>query len=314
MDLMAKETTVTTTKETELDEDEIVKGWETEVEEWRQSNQGSDDVLIFTLYKKGRDKAKEQVYEWEEEIPRSHYIGCRFGGGNYTARVRLPDLKGKKRVLWRSFVLSTEYDLEREEYLRELKSQQTLNGVPAHPARSDLDTIKFLMSDLIKPMMEMFRAQQPQPESMGSAWKAASETVNGVLADSLRNQINQMKEFRKEIMAPEKIEPMEVEGTVNDWKDLVKDLIKEHGPTLLEAGMLKLKAMSAKLRNEEIFVQMKQSPIMLGKVLDALKQDPEMQKPEVNLESVLSKLSQMGIGFQVATRTEKINPENTENV
>lgn len=298
-----------TNEKVELDLDAIDQkgGWESEIDDWVDTNKNESETLIFTLYKKNRDKAKEQMYEWEDEIPRSHLIGCRFGGGSYLARVRLPDLKGKKRVLWRSFLLSDEYNLEREQYLLELKNQQQPNAVVN--TRSDLDTLKFLMTDFIRPMIEMFKTQN-QVEPMGNAWKMASETVNTVMAESMRSQISFAKEMKKEMATihPEKPEPMEAEGSINEWTELVKDLVKEHGPALLEAGMLKLKAYSQKLKKEETFIQMSQSPIMLGKVVEALKQDPEMQKEEVKLDQVLDKLSKMGIGFQVQNRTEKINP------
>lgn len=296
------------------DFDESKSGWESEIDDWIDTNKNDSETLIFTLYKKNKDKAKEQVYEWEDEIPRSHLIGCRFGGGSFLARVRLPDLKGKKRVLWRSFLLSDEYNIERDQYLQELKNQA--GPVPVATGRSDLDTLKFLMTDFIRPMLEMFKSQTQVEPMGGNAWKMASETVNTVMAESMRSQISFAKEIKREMasMQPEKPEPMESEGSVNEWKDLVKDLIKEHGPTLIEAGMLKLKAFSYKLKKEETFVQMSQSPIMLGKVVDALKADPEMQKPEVKLDEVLDKLSKMGIGFQVTTKTEKINQAEPQNV
>src|SRR6267378_2692671 len=81
------------------DEDLDLQPWEEDLAQWADDEAQENETTRFILYRRTpSNKGKEKVWEWFDEVPSSHDIGVRFGGGSYSAYMVLPTLKkGKPR-------------------------------------------------------------------------------------------------------------------------------------------------------------------------------------------------------------------------
>lgn len=271
--------------------------WETELDEWQAGERIEESTLQVVLYRlRGPGKGKERVWKWSDEIPDEHEIGLTFGSGTYMVYAVLSAPGGFRKVKHRRFTLAASYDAERARAQRE----QGLN--PAGPAgvnlagspSSSFEMMLAMMERVIVPLL----AARGAPAAGGdlSHWNQANEIVGRVVEASANSQLKIAREAGA-MLAHNGAAGVagEDEADEGDFKDYLKSVIKEYGPSLIEAAGLKLKAMAGIVKRDEVFTQLATNPELFTRVVKLLTKDPEVDAAQV--EKVLTKLQGIGVAI-----------------
>lgn len=333
-----KITTVTETLESENENefsenennDPAEKGdriWEQELSEWAAESHGENEIARFQIFRNRKPPATgiEQVFEYENQYIRKHQIGLMYGSGSYMVEMNLPAKNGKPRVFRRRFTLSIEYDRARKIWIAENDAE--LLGAPgavassAPPARSDLDIALVLIREL-RPMFEKFMGGRANENpSAANHWRETQSLVGDVVRESASTQIRLLGDLRKELsgMNANPAPPVnEDQATETEFKDFVKGIFREYGKDIIDATGLKLKAIAAKLRGDEIFQTLTQNPALYKRVFDLLVIDPELDKtPNFTREilgKILDKLGKMNLGVNIPTLPASVNGSRPVNI
>jgi len=276
-----------------VEPDEEALPWEAELDEWQAAERIEESQLNVVLYRLRDGKSKERVWKWVDEIPDEHDIGLRFGGGIYMVYAVLSAPGGFRKVKHRRFTLAASYDAERARAHREqgLSLPGPAGVSLAGPPRDPFDMMVQMMEKIIVPMMAG-RAAAAGPADL-SHWNQANEIVGRVVQASAESQLRMSREVGG--MIARNNGGGEPEAEDGDFKDYLKDMIKEYGPTLLEAAGLKLKAAAGLVKRDEVFTQLSQNKELFGRVLHLLAKDPDLD-PTLT-EKVLTKLQGIGVAI-----------------
>jgi hypothetical protein len=279
--------------------------FESELTEWAAEQHGENEIARFQIFRNRKPPATgiEQVFEYENQYIRKHQIGLMYGAGSYMVEMNLPAKNGKARTFRRRFTLGKDYDRARAKWIAENDAEE-MGGAARAPAlevapRSDLD-IALLLIEKLSPLFL-------KRENTGGGWRENQALLNEVVGDSARAQIRLVSELRKEFSAMPTTTPPAAEeaATENEFKDFVKNVFRDYGKDIIEATGLKLKAIAAKLRGDEIFQTLTQNPALYKRVFDLLLVDPELDKtPNFTREilgKILNKLGTMNLGVQIPT-------------
>lgn len=299
----------------DLDSEDIeVEGlpWEEDLDQWQAGERVDDSELNVVLYRLLKGKGKERVWKWVDEIPDEHRdIGLVFGSGTYIVYAVLSGPDGFRKVKHRRFTLAASYDAERT---RAQKEQGINQAGPAgvnlagSSSASSFEMMLALMERVIVPLMAA------RPAAAGgdlSHWNQANEIVGRVVEASATSQLNMSREVGKMLAHNG---PAEIGGEgaeEGDFKDYLKEVIKEYGPSLIEAAGLKLKAMAGVVKRDEVYSSLSSNPDLFGRVVKLLTKDPEMDAGMV--EKILTKLKGIGVavplppGFQFARPAAQVN-------
>lgn len=278
--------------------------WEEDLRQWDIEERQENEISRFVLYRRilgVKGGGKEKIWEWSDEIPGSHEIGIRFGGGRYAAYLILPKIPGdkKNRLRLRHFSLAETYTEEKKKADR----LAAMNGdlMPTHQAQpqapNQLELIAFIIEKVITPLMAGQRKAPDQFEQ----FRGFSDAMIEVTANAARSQISLVKELQKEMVtgrtAQQETDPENAPPGDTDFKDFLKDVLKEYGPTIIEAGALKMKAIAAGLKREEVFQTLKADQGLFSRVLSLLGKDPDLDLGMA--QKVLNKLSRMDMGLKI---------------
>jgi hypothetical protein len=268
--------------------------WEAELDEWQAAERIEESQLNVVLYRLRDGKSKERVWKWVDEIPDEHDIGLRFGGGIYMVYAVLSAPGGFRKVKHRRFTLAASYDAERARAHREqgLSLPGPAGVSLAGPTRDPFDMMLLMMEKIIVPVMAG-RGAASAPADL-SHWNQANEIVGRVVQSSAEAQLRMSREVGG-MIARNGAGPEPAEAEDGDFKDYLKDMIKEYGPTLLEAAGLKLKAAAGLVKRDEVFTQLSQNKELFGRVLNLLAKDPDLD-PALT-EKVLTKLQGIGVAI-----------------
>ncbi len=290
--------------------------WEEDLAQWEAEEKQENEYSRLVLYRRQENnKGQEKVFEWVDENPGSHAIGMEFGGGRYTAYLILPPREngGKPRIRTRHFILASSYTEKKRIRDREagygmdprLSFGHPGNQQSREPQISEFEKIALIFDKMVMPMMEiMMKNQAAAPVAVDpmKMFPGMASMMNDVVLQGARSQIALSKEMVKELsMAtagrPQKEEADPDEPTDFDWKDFLKEAIREYGPQLIEATGLKAKAAAAMLRGNEVFQTLAANKVLFDRVHALLTQDPDVDKGQ--LQKVLEKMAKLGLGLNV---------------
>lgn len=298
------------------EEDEDPLPWEEDFQAWEASERVDESTLIVTLYRfpKG-GKGKERVWRWTDEIPDEHEIGLQFGGGSYIIYATVSGPGGYRKVRHRRFVLAASYGAGRVRALQEPGANpyplagSVPAGGPAYAPNPYGPELMFgLLERLIVAALSGRQAAPAAPDL--SHWTQANEIVGSVVKSAAESQLKLSREVSNHLAGAKGAE-VESEADDGDFKDYLKDMIKEYGPTLLEAAGLKLKAAAGLVKRDEVFQSLAGNNALFGRVLNLLAKDPEVDKGLA--EKVLTKLQGIGVavplppGFSFQQRPGALN-------
>lgn len=281
----------------EPDPDEEGLPWEAELEEWQAGERVDESTLQVVLYRlRGPGKGKERVWKWSDEIPDEHEIGLTFGGGTYMVYAVLSAPGGFRKVKHRRFTLAASYDVERARAQREQGLNQAGPAGVNLAGSSSFEMMLAMMERVIVPLL----AARGAPAAAGgdlSHWNQANEIVGRVVEASANSQLKIAREAGAMLAqnGAGRVAGDDEEAEDGDFKDYLKGVIKEYGPTLIEAAGLKLKAMAGIVKRDEVFTQLASNPDLFGRVVKLLTKDPEVDAGQV--EKVLTKLQGLGVAI-----------------
>lgn len=292
-----------------LDDDENpALPWEDELDDWQQQERIDDSNLEMVLYRLKGQKMKERVWKWDNEIPDEHEIGLKFGGGEYMIYAILKGPPGFRKVKHRRFSLAASYDAERIRAQQEQGMSLAGAAGGSIPAASPFEMMITLMKEVIVPMLN-----RPAPASGPQGfehWNQANLIVGRVVEEAARSQIRMSREVGG---MSGRNGAEEEEGGEEEFKDFLKGMIMEYGPSLIEATGMKLKSMAGVVKRDEVFQTLAGNPTLFGKVVQLLSKDPEL--PAGMAEKVLSKLKGIGVAlplppgaFQTVPTSGAVNP------
>lgn len=274
--------------------------WEEDLRQWEIEEKQGDESSRFTLFRRhASNKTNERVFEWFDEVPTGHEIGLRFGGGHYMAYLNLPRFKDKKpRFRCRRFILADTYTAEKRKRdaaeaanLGAPQAQGLSQGMMGNP----LEMVAMVINQIVVPLM----AARPQQADPFAAYKGFSEAMLQITEASARSSIQLTRELQKELTLgkPAQQAPEEDKANDDDFKGFIKDILKEYGPTIIEAGALKMKSIASAIKKDEVFQALSQDQNLFGRVLGLIAKDPEIDKDVA--QKVLGKLAKMNIGIKV---------------
>lgn len=286
--------------------------WEEDFLAWNESERIDESTLTVTLYRLRPGKVKERVWRWTDEIPDEHDIGLQFGSGSYIVYATLSAPGGYRKVRHRRFILAASYDAERARAQRE-------QGLDRHASPNPMgmgggfgmgpEFVMGMMERMMTAFMGAMANRQMSAAPDMSHWNQANEIVGRVVSQAAESQLQQSREVTKLLAGAAKGESMEMEATDGDFKDYIKDMVKEYGPTLLEAAGLRLKAATGFVQKDDVFKSLASDPNLFGRVLNLLAKDPEVDKQLA--EKVLHKLKNIGIAIPLppgfSFKTSQIN-------
>lgn len=286
--------------------------WDADLLEWAEAENIEDTALKVSLYRVAKNGMRERCWEWTDEIPNAHEVGLRFGGGRFMVHARLlAGAKVKSKTQIRFFNLAESYNEESKRYQALQRAELAGQVAPVNQGAEVMGMIKAMMAEFVIPMISIMRqGQQPiQPpvnQSAAEAWGQANAMVSQIAGQAARTMIDHTKELSKELatmgLTNSRQEP---EADENEIKDYVRDMIKEFGPLVLEAGSLKLKGMMGLIKRDEVFQGLSQNEKLFGRVYASLMADAEMTADEkATTEKVLTKLSNAGLGFNLPVRPQ----------
>jgi len=273
--------------------------WEEDLRQWEIEEKQGDESSRFTLFRRhASNKTNERVFEWFDEVPTGHEIGLRFGGGQYIAYLNLPRGKDKKpRFRCRRFILADTYTAEKRK--RDAAEAAGLNAPQGQAAAgmmgNPLEMVAMVINQIVVPLM----AARPQQADPFAAYKGFSEAMLQITEASARSSIQLTRELQKELTLgkPAQAESAEDKATEDDFKSFLKDILKEYGPTIIEAGALKMKSIASAIKKDEVFQALSQDQNLFSRVLGLIAKDPEIDKDVA--QKVLGKLAKMNIGIKV---------------
>jgi len=294
------------------DEPEDALPWEEDFLAWNESERVDESTLTVTLYRLRPGKVKERVWRWNDEIPDEHEIGLQFGGGTYVIYATVSAPGGYRKVRHRRFVLAASYDAERMRAQKEQgrtpypMADNPAMGFPVMPSVGP----EFMMGMMERMMTAFMGAMAGRNASAAPSlghWEQANEIVGRVVQSAAESQLKQSRDVTALIATYNQGTQMhEPEASEGDFKDYLKDMIREHGPTLLEAVGLKLKTAAGLVKRDEVFQSLAGDPALFGRILNLLAKDPEVDKTLA--EKVLKRLQGIGVavplppGFSFASR------------
>ncbi len=274
----------------EPDEEEELP-WEEELDQWQAGERVEEAELQVVLYRLRQGKGKERVWKWTGEIPDEHEIGLTFGSGTYMVYAVLSAPGGFRKVKHRRFTLAASYDAERARAHRE----QGLNApapAGAFPAGDAFTMMLAMMERVIVPLVNAQRGPAPAAGDL-TPWAQAHEMVGRVVEASAQSQLKLSREVSTMIANNGAGAGGEPEADEGDFKDYLKEMIREYGPTLLDAVGLKLKAAAGIVKRDEVYTQLSADPNLFGRVVKLLAKDPEVDPALA--EKVLTKLKGIGV-------------------
>lgn len=285
--------------EDEDEEDDPLNGympWEDDLRQWEYEEKQAEESSRFTLFRRhASNKTNERVFEWFDEVPTGHEIGLRFGGGHYMAYLNLPRGKDKKpRFRCRRFILADTYTLEKKKRdaaeAAAMSTHQVAGGMMGNP----LEMVATIINQIVIPLM----AARPQTAADPfAAHKGFSEAMIQITEASARSSIQLTRELQKELTLMKPAQEAEDKATEDDFKGFLKDILKEYGPTIIEAGALKMKSIASAIKKDEVFQALNQDQNLFARVLGLLNKDPDIDQAVA--QKVLGKLSKMNIGIKV---------------
>jgi len=286
--------------EDEDEEDDPLNGympWEDDLRQWEYEEKQAEESSRFTLFRRhASNKTNERVFEWFDEVPTGHEIGLRFGGGHYMAYLNLPRGKDKKpRFRCRRFILADTYTLEKKKRdaaeAAAMGAPQVGGGMMGNP----LEMVAMVINQIVVPLM----AARPQAATADpfAAYKGFSEAMIQITEASARSSIQLTRELQKELTLTKPAQEAEDKATEDDFKGFIKDILKEYGPTIIEAGALKMKSIASAIKKDEVFQALNQDQNLFARVLGLINKDPEIDKDIA--QKVLGKLAKMNIGIKV---------------
>lgn len=287
--------------------------WEEDLDQWQAGERVDDSELNVVLYRLLKGRGKERVWKWVDEIPDEHRdIGLVFGSGTYIVYAVLSGPDGFRKVKHRRFTLAASYDAERTRAQRE----QGLNlagpaggNLAGSSSPNQFEMMLALMERVIVPLL----AARGAPAAGGdlSHWTQANEIVGRVVEASATSQLNMSREVGKMLAHNGPAAESGDEAGEGDFKDYLKSVIMEYGPSLIEAAGLKLKAMAGVVKRDEVYSSLASNPELFGRVVKLLAKDPDVDIGQV--EKVLTKLKGIGVavplppGFTFAKPPAKVN-------
>lgn len=283
------------------DEEEDYLPWEEDLRQWDLEERQADEISRFTLFRRSAsNKGNEKVFEWIGEIPSSHEIGLRFGGGMYTAYLLLPRIRGEKNNRFRSrrFTLAETYTMEKRKADIEAGiappgmygGHQVQQAQQANP----LEMVASIIERIVIPLMG---SRPAQSTDQFAQFKGFSDAMIEVTANAARSQIQLTREIQKELTLGRPTKEESEEPPEGEFKEFLKDVLKEYGPMIVEAGALKMKSIASQLKKDEVFQALSGDQNLFTRVLGLLARDPEIDQGVAS--KVLDKLSRMNIGIKV---------------
>jgi len=299
----------------EIDSDPDQLPWEEDLTRWAMEEKYEGEYYRLVLFRRRESgKGKEKVWEWIDENPGSHEIGLMFGGGPYTAYMLLPRREGEKpRIKTRHFILADSYSerkklRDRENGLSPMVHQGHPYGQQQapQPQVNEMERLALIFEKMVFPMMELMgrnQAAAPVAQDPMKYFPGMATMMTDVVMQGARSQIALTKELVKEMATGNQGKAQttdpddEEEANDFDYKEFLKDALKEYGPTILEAVGLKAKAAASMIKSNEVFQTLAQNKSLFDRVLGLLKQDQDVD--HLVVDKVLDKLSKLGVGFNV---------------
>lgn len=269
--------------------------WEEELDQWQAGERIEESTLQVVLYRLRTGKGKERVWKWQDEIPDEHEIGLQFGSGVYMVYAVLSAPGGFRKVKHRRFTLAASYDAERARAQREqgLNPASPAGGNLAGSSSSSFEMMLAMMERVIVPLL----AARGAPAVGGdlSHWNQANEIVGRVVEASANSQLKIAREAGAMLAHNGAAVAAGDEADEGDFKEYLKGVIKDYGPSLIEAAGLKLKAMAGVVKRDEVFTQLSSNPDLFTRVVKLLTKDPDVDAGQV--EKVLTKLQGIGVAI-----------------
>lgn len=291
--------------ELEGDEKDIETAWDDEIQEWEDAEKFENTTLKISVYRQPlRGGEREKVWEFTDEIVSTHEIGKRFGGGRYSTYGRIVQDGKVVKTIRRTFRLSE------SSYAPPQAAPQQMAGV-AMPPPMNLENILRMIQAAIPVAVALKDLFGGNGATKLAAMEDAQKVVGRVIEESARREIAMIKTVRSEIMngeAKPAAKADEVEGTEQEFKAYLLDVLKEYGPGLIEAIGLKLTTAKAVLKRDPVFKTLAQNEGLFARVHGLLLNDPELgDGDKAMIEKVLTKISEMGVGINIPPRPANVN-------
>lgn len=284
--------------------------WDADLQEWADAENIEDSALKVGLYRVSKSGMRERCWEWTDEIPNAHEVGLRFGGGRYMIHARImAGARVKSKTQIRFFNLAESYNEESRKYHAAARLEMNGMAAAANPGQEMFGMIKAMMHEFVIPMISLMRNNQaPAPANNGAAeaWSQANGMISQIAGQAARTMIDHTKELSKELATMRNAEPAPAEpADDNEIKEYLKEAIREFGPVVLEAGVLKMKGILGVVKRDEVFQALSQNEKLFARVYGSLLADVGMTEEEkITAEKVLRKLAAGGLGFNLPQRPQ----------